>query len=101
MTHRVLFSRRSEADLVSLYDYIAKQSDPSRAFTYVERIGEFCFALHTFPQRGASWDRVSRGVRVVGFERRVSIAFRVIGDTVTILRVYVRRSGRRYDSESE
>lgn len=72
---------------MNLYEYIAAQSDPSRAFAYVERIREFCLTLQTFPERGVVRDHIRPGVRVVCFEKRVSIAFRISPHTVTILRV--------------
>ncbi len=87
MTHEVRFSKRSQADLVSIYEYIAEQSDPARALAYFERIRDYCLTLNRFPERGTAWYHVSRGVRVVGFERRVSIAFRIKSQTVTVLRV--------------
>jgi len=87
VTHEVRFSRKSQTDLISIYDYIAKQSDASRALAYVERIRDFCLSLNQFPERGTSWDHVLRGIRVVGFERRVSIAFRIKTHTVTVVRI--------------
>jgi len=87
LTHEVRFSKRSQADLVSIYEYIAEQSDPARALAYFERIRNYCLTLNRFPERGTAWYNVARGVRVVGFEHRVSIAFRVRSQTLTILRV--------------
>lgn len=87
MIYEVRFSKRSQADLISIYEYIAAKSDPAQARGYFERIRDYCLTLRRFPQRGTSWEHVSRGVRVTGFERRVSIAFRIKGQTVTILRV--------------
>lgn len=62
-------------------------SDHERAMAYTARIRAFCVSLDTFPERGESWKHVISGLRVIGFERRVSIAFRVVKDRVTILRV--------------
>lgn len=87
MIYKVRFSKRSQADLIAIYEYIAEQSDPDRALAYFERIRDYCLALDRFPERGTPWHHVSRGVRVVGFERRVSIAFRIKSQTVTIVRV--------------
>jgi toxin ParE1/3/4 len=41
----------------------------------------------TFPDRGTRRDDLLAGLRVVGFERRVAIAFHVGPDTVTIDRI--------------
>ena len=87
MKRSVVYSKRAEADLVSIYRYIAMNSDNERAMSYTTRIRAFCVSLDTFPERGESWKHVISGLRVIGFERRVSIAFRVAKDRVTILRV--------------
>lgn len=47
-------------------------------------------SLQTFPERGSVRDRVLPGLRIIGFERSASIAFRVTGDTVEILRILQR-----------
>jgi len=85
--YEVRFSRRSHADLISIYEYVSAKSDSSRALAYFERIRDYCLMLNRFPQRGTSYDYVLQGVRVVGFERRVSIAFRIKGQTIEIVRV--------------
>jgi toxin ParE1/3/4 len=87
VTYEVRFSKRSQADLISIYEYISARSDSTRALAYFERIRDYCLTLSRFPQRGTSWEYISRGVRVVGFERRVSIVFRIKSRTVTIVRV--------------
>lgn len=87
MKRSVVYSKRAEADLVSIYRYIAMNSDNERAMSYTTRIRAFCVSLDTFPERGESWKHVISGLRVIGFERRVSIAFRLAKDRVTILRV--------------
>jgi toxin ParE1/3/4 len=83
----VVYSRRAEADFVSIFRYIAVNSGFERASAYTARIRAFCLSLETFPERGEPWQQMASGLRVVGFERRVSIAFRVAKDRVTIVRV--------------
>lgn len=87
MKRLVVYSKRAESDFVSIYRYIVMKSNPERAAAYTARIRAFCKSLETFPERGESWGNVVSGLRVVGFERRVSIAFRVAIDRVTIVRV--------------
>ncbi len=87
MKRSVVYSRRAEADFVSIFRYIAMKSGYERAQAYTARIRTFCLSLDTFPERGESWQQVASGLRVAGFERRVSIAFRVTKDQVTIVRV--------------
>ncbi|MER8410865.1 type II toxin-antitoxin system RelE/ParE family toxin [Mesorhizobium sp. M1342] len=87
MTHKVVFRPAAQADLFAIYNYIENDSGNRRAGDYVNRIEAACMALSTFPERGTVRDAVGPGVRIVGFERRVFIVFRVNGDTVVILRV--------------
>lgn len=87
MKRSIVYSKRAEADFVSIYRYIGLNGGYERALAYTARIRAFCLSLETFPERGESWQHVANGLRVVGFERRVSIAFRVAKDRVTIVRV--------------
>lgn len=84
MRHRVVFSPRGRDDLIAIYTYIAQASGEHRAIGFVGRIEAYCRGLADFPARGARRDDLSPGLRVTGFERRVSIAFHIADDTVTI-----------------
>jgi len=87
MNYRVFFSPEAQADLTELYDYIARHSEEDRALGYIERIEEWINGLESFPERGTRRDDIRPGLRVAGFERRVSIAFQVGTESVTILRI--------------
>ncbi|AYG60223.1 type II toxin-antitoxin system RelE/ParE family toxin [Rhizobium jaguaris] len=87
MAHRIVFRPAARADLKALYDYIAKQADHRLAGDYIDRIEASCRALTVFPERGTVRDDLLPGIRIIGFERRASIAFIVEADTVRILRV--------------
>lgn len=78
----------AENDLVALYQYIAENSSPNRAAAYIGRIEHACMSLADFPFRGTKRDDLHPGVRIIGFERRVSIAFVVEGERVRILRIF-------------
>jgi plasmid stabilization system protein ParE len=56
-------------------EYIAEHTSEERADGYVGRIVDFCNGLSTFPLRGTQRDDLLSGLRVTGFERRVTIAF--------------------------
>ncbi|QND57203.1 type II toxin-antitoxin system RelE/ParE family toxin [Mesorhizobium huakuii] len=86
MTHKVVFRPSARSDLFATYNYIEQESGAARAGTYIDRIEAACMALSTFPERGSVRDAVGPGVRVVGFERRASILFRVDAEQVLILR---------------
>lgn len=83
----VVFSPEARADLEYLYDYIAERSGPTRAIAYLERIEAFCRRFDLASERGMRRNDIRPGLRIVGFERRVTIAFHVDEDTVTINRV--------------
>ena len=87
MTRKVVFSPEAQADLLQLYDAIADRSSPARAFAYTERIAAHCKSFATFPERGTRRDDLREGLRVTGFERRVTIAFHVGTEAVTIDRI--------------
>jgi toxin ParE1/3/4 len=99
MTERKLFLRRSaEADLVAIYRYIAEQSgSPDRALGYIRRIRACCEDLRNFPEAGRARHDLRPGIRILGFERRVVIAYTVLpsGD-VEIGRFFY--GGRDYEA---
>jgi toxin ParE1/3/4 len=81
---RVVFTPRAERQLDRLHEYIAFDSNESRADGYIARIVAFCSGLATFPLRGQQRDDLLPGLRTIGFERRATIAFVVTADTVLI-----------------
>jgi toxin ParE1/3/4 len=85
--YSVVFTPEAKDDLFDLYDYIAEQSSPKRALGYIRRIEKSCMNLQTLPERGTRRDDLRPGLRVMGFERRVLIAFRVSAISVAILRI--------------
>jgi len=64
--------------LLELYDYISAHAGEKIAWDYICRIREACLGLADFPERGTRRDDILPGLRVIGFERRVTIAFRVL-----------------------
>jgi len=85
---KVVFSPEARADLFALYDYIAEQSSPMRAMGYIERIESYCLDFDLGGERGTRRDDIRPGLRIVGFERRVTIAFHLDHRTVTIDRIF-------------
>lgn len=68
-----------------------------RADGYVGRIVDFCNGLSTFPLRGTQRDDLLAGLRVTGFERRVTIAFIVTAEAVLIEGIFY--GGRDFEAE--
>ena len=71
-----------------LYDWIAERSGNQVALDYVERLESYCNGFEISSQRGRRREDIRPGLRITGFERRVTIAFLVEPDTVIILRLY-------------
>jgi toxin ParE1/3/4 len=89
------FRPLAEADLLELYDYIARHAGRTVAGGYIDRIEAACMALETFPERGTRRDDIYPGLRTMGFERRATIVFRIVASEVTIIRIFY--GGRDYE----
>jgi toxin ParE1/3/4 len=86
--HRVIYTPEAEAQLVALFFHIAAAASPEIAARYTGASVEQCESLKTFPMRGTRRDDIRPGLRVFGFRRRVSIAFEVTDEVVTILGIF-------------
>lgn len=84
----VVFAPEARDDLVKLGDWIAERADVETALNYVERVMTYCAGFGTSGERGRRRDDLRPGLRVVGFERRIALAFTVSPTEVTILRFY-------------
>lgn len=82
----VLYATAASGDLDWIYDTIAEASESLvTASRYEQRIREFCESLDTASERGTRRDD---GIRIIGFERRVTVAFVVNDESVVILRIF-------------
>lgn len=85
--YKIAFSPLAEADIEAIVDWIADQSGTRTARGFVDRIERRIESLRHFPVRGTLRHDLAPGLRLIGLEQRVTIAFPV-GDTeVTIERV--------------
>jgi toxin ParE1/3/4 len=87
-SRKVVFRPAAEADLIELYDYLSERTGRDRAIAYLGRIELACHSLSEFPERGNLRNDLSPGIRLVGFERRASIAFLVEAGFVRIVRIF-------------
>jgi toxin ParE1/3/4 len=85
--HRVAFRPAAERDLLRLYEYIASEGSIENAAAFIERIEEACLSLRISPERGTRRDDIRPRLRIMGFERRVTIAFQVGRAEVVIVRI--------------
>jgi toxin ParE1/3/4 len=81
---RVIFTPRAERQIDRLHEYVAAKASEGRADAYIARIVAFCIGLATFPMRGQKRDDLLPGLRTIGFERRVTVAFVVTANEVLI-----------------
>ncbi|WP_027170887.1 type II toxin-antitoxin system RelE/ParE family toxin [Methylobacterium sp. 10] len=88
MSYDVRFSPEALADLIDLRRFLTPGAGFERASAYVDDIVDDAESLATFPQRGRVRDEIRPGLRVIGYRRRVSLAFTVGPETVTILGVF-------------
>ena len=82
MAYRIKLLPEAEDDLAAIYTHIRDNGSPDIARGYIQRIRAFLRGFDTFPERGSRRDDIRPGLRMVGFERRVTIAFVVEGDEV-------------------
>jgi toxin ParE1/3/4 len=94
---KVIFRPQAEADLQALYRYIAEASGLGIAGGYIARIEIACMSLATFPNRGTKRDDLAPGLRTIAFERRITIAYRVLKTRVEILTIAY--GGRDFESD--
>lgn len=84
----VRYAPEARDDLIALYEWISAKAGPQIAIGYIDRIRAYCDRFDLASERGIGRDDVRPGLRIVGFERRLTIAFTVSDETVTILRVF-------------
>jgi len=86
MSHALVIHEAAEAELETIYDYIADRAGPDVAWAYVDGARRFLAALRDFPERGTVRESgPAAGLRVIGYRRRLSIAFKVGADAVVVL----------------
>ena len=87
-TRQGIFSPEARDDLLRLYDWLADAAGPAIAMSYVERIEAYCDGFRTAGERGTLRNEIRPGLRIIGFEKRISIAFTVDEERVNILRLF-------------
>jgi toxin ParE1/3/4 len=88
----VLPSARS--DLREIFRWIADRSSEEVALNYLERIENYIARFDLASERGTTRDETRSGLRTIGFEGRLTIAFLITETEVQVLRVL--RAGRNW-----
>jgi len=91
----VTFAPEARDDLTRLGDWITERAGAELALNYIERLMSYCTGFEIGSERGQRRDDLRPSLRVVGFERRIAIAFTVSLTEVTILRFYY--GGQNWD----
>ena len=65
------------------------------ALNYIRRIRAYIDRFENFPHPGTLRDDLYPGIRLIGFERRVTIAFFISDETIMIARIFY--AGRDVD----
>lgn len=89
MKYEVLFSDDAEDDVAELLSYLVPRAGEYVARRYVDRLIDYCHSFEDSPERGIRSD-LDPDLRLVGYRRRATIAFRVTGNTVLIARIFNR-----------
>lgn len=97
--YRVVVSDEAQRDLFALFDWIENLADEKRARSYLHRLKLFTQSLERAPERGRQRTDIRSGMRVIGFERRVTIVFAIADDRVLIVRYF--GFGRNWEEEFE
>ncbi|PDT02805.1 plasmid stabilization protein [Rhizobium chutanense] len=96
--YRIRLTDEAELDLARIYRFVRKKSASSAAARdYVARIKTFVNGFDTYPEQGSIRGQVRPGLRIVGFERRISVAFVVEPTEVVILRILY--AGQQFKSD--
>ena len=95
-TWPIVYDPQAIEDLDGIHEWISRQASTRTADLYEERIVACIARLRHFPDRGSRRDDVAEGLRVLGFERRVDIAYRLTAERVEILRIMY--AGRQLSS---
>lgn len=92
----VAFSPEAQADLEALYEHIAEAASEGVAIAYLRRVRTYLAGFDLASERGSSREDMRPGLRLIGFERRITIAFTVDEQEVMIQRVIY--GGQDWDS---
>ncbi|MBB3137375.1 plasmid stabilization system protein ParE [Rhizobium pisi] len=99
MKYTVRLSAAAQRDVDALLDYLVPVAGEAIAQSYIDRLQTFLEGFQTFPKRGTVRDEIRDGLRIIGFERSLSIAFIVERETVYILRIMSGGQELRLDEE--
>jgi toxin ParE1/3/4 len=84
----VVFAPEAIDDLIQLQEWISHAAGAKVSAGYLDRLENFCLGLELASERGQLREDIRSGLRIVGFEKRITIAFVVDREVVTIIRLF-------------
>lgn len=99
MTYTVRLTHAAQRDIDELLEYLVPIAGQTVALGYISRLKYFLARLEEFPKRGTVRSDILEGLRIIGFERSLSVAFVVEGNVVHILRILNR--GRQFHASED
>ena len=88
MSRRVVLSRTALKELGEIGRLISEKGAPQAARRYILRIKARLAALADAPGVGRAFDADGSELRVIGFDRRIMIAYRVEEARIVVTRVF-------------
>jgi toxin ParE1/3/4 len=85
---QVILSPDALDDLDAMYTHIAANAGATIAENYLQRLEVYVLGFDLASERGTIRNDIRKGLRIVGFERRITIAFTVTPSRVSILRFF-------------
>lgn len=93
----VIFAPEARYDLLDIETWLLTVTSMRTAAGFIQRVIDACEALEIASERRHGRDDLKSGMRIIGFERRLTIAFAVRPDRVEILRIF--RRGRDWEQD--
>ena len=95
--YAVRIRAQAHQDIRDIFDWIVSESDyPPIAENFVNRIYDLCGTLGEFPLKGRARDDLKRGVRMLTFERKAVVIYRVLVGEVEVLNIF--HGGRDWEA---
>jgi toxin ParE1/3/4 len=88
MSRRVVIARTALTDLAKIGRWITEAGAPVTAKRYVQRIKTKVAGLSDASGAGRAFEADGSELRVIGFERRIMIAYRVEKTRIIVTRVF-------------
>jgi toxin ParE1/3/4 len=85
---RVVLTPEAMDDLADIYSQIAIAGGMAVADRYIQSLRAYVNGFDIASERGTQRPDLREGLRVIGFERRITITFAVFAEHVEILRFF-------------